>query len=150
VIDEQVRPATHHDADDLRQLELEARRTLLDQRGGPQLLAEQPAIGDWVAVVQRDDRAVFVGTIDDVVVGYLELGIHGPAAVVHQAYVHPEARELGLGDDMLAAATAVARARGCSVIEGTALPGDRNTKNLYERAGIVARKITVSKSLLLG
>jgi hypothetical protein len=33
------------------------------------------------------------------------------------------------------------------VLEGTALPGDRDTKNLYERAGVVARKIVVSKPL---
>ena len=32
-------------------------------------------------------------------------------------------------------------------LEGEALPGDRETKNLYERAGITARLITVSKSL---
>ena len=33
------------------------------------------------------------------------------------------------------------------VVEGTALPGDRDTKNLYERAGITARKIIVSTRL---
>jgi GNAT superfamily N-acetyltransferase len=85
-----------------------------------------------------------VGTIDGVVVGYLELGIEGPLASVRQVYVDPEARELGLGDELLATALECARAAGCRTLEGVALPGDRETKNLYERAGIKARKIVVS------
>ena len=36
----------------------------------------------------------------------------------------PGARELGLGDALLAAALEAARAAGCTVLEGTALPGD--------------------------
>jgi hypothetical protein len=32
-------------------------------------------------------------------------------------------------------------------VEGQALPGDRHTKNLYERAGIVARLITTFRRL---
>ena len=35
-----------------------------------------------------------------------------------------------------------------SGIEAVALPGDRETKNLFERAGLTARKITVYKSLV--
>jgi ribosomal protein S18 acetylase RimI-like enzyme len=88
-----------------------------------------------------------VGLYDDVVLGYLELEVRGSIGAVVQVYVHPEARELGLGDEMLRAATVAARAAGCAVLEGTALPGDRDTKNLYERAGVVARKIVLSKRL---
>ena len=61
--------------------------------------------------------------------------------------MHPEARELGFGDWLLEAALHAARDAGSTVLEGTALPGDRDTKNLYERAGIKARKITVSLPL---
>jgi len=32
-------------------------------------------------------------------------------------------------------------------VEGQSLPGDRQTKNLYERAGIVARLITTYRDL---
>jgi len=42
---------------------------------------------------------------------------------------------------------AAGRAAGCAAIEGEALPGDRDVKNLYERAGITARLIVVSKAL---
>ena len=138
-----MRGAHAHDAGALADLERTARAALVDQRGGPQLLAEQPAVGDWTALASRDDREVLVGTIDDVVVAYLELVVGGSTAIVRQVYVEPEARELGFGDDLLAMATAVARARGCAALEATALPGDRMTKNLYERAGITTRKLTV-------
>lgn len=103
-------------------------------------------VGDWAAAVAEPDR-VWVGTIDEVVVGYLELIIAGDVAEVRQVWVHPEARELGLGDSLLGHAMEAARRRGCVVLEGTALPGDRDTKNLYERAGITARKIVVSTQL---
>jgi GNAT superfamily N-acetyltransferase len=90
---------------------------------------------------------VFVGTIDAAVVGLLAAHLGDDIAEVLLVFVHPEARELGLGDEMLAAAVGAARAAGCRVFEGTALPGDRDTKNLYERAAITARKLTVSTSL---
>jgi len=147
VLDEQVRPATATDAPALAQLEAEARQALVEQRGGLQHLAERPAVDDWPTLLGATDAAVFVGSLDAVVVAYLEIAYVGDLAVVRQAYVDPDARELGLGDGMLAAAMDTARARGCTAIEGTALPGDRNTKNLYERAGITARKITVWKRL---
>ena len=57
------------------------------------------------------------------------------------------ARELGLGDALLETLVKFAVTRGCTAVEGSALPGDRLTKNLYERAGITARKITVWRSL---
>jgi GNAT superfamily N-acetyltransferase len=110
-------------------------------------LAERACLGAWDSLVENDQRPVWVSTIDEVVVGYLELEIVGEVARVMQAYVEPLAREVGFGDWMLEAAIDAARARGCTVIEGHALPGDRATKNLYERAGITARKIIVSKDL---
>ena len=66
---------------------------------------------------------------------------------IDQVWVTPEARELGFGDEMLATTIASASARGAIAVEGQALPGDRHTKNLYERAGIVARLITTFKTL---
>jgi len=139
-----VRSLGTPDAAEVATLEHQARTGLLEQRGGPAHLAERPAVGDWAALVPLSDQYVWVATIDDVVVGYLQLQIVGAAAEVLQVYVHPEAREVGFGDWLLEAAIEVARSLDCTVLEGTALPGDRATKNLYERAGIKARKITVS------
>ncbi len=66
---------------------------------------------------------------------------------IDQVWVTPEARELGFGDALLATAIAGAKQNGAVAVEGQALPGDRHTKNLYERAGIVARLITTFRRL---
>jgi GNAT superfamily N-acetyltransferase len=146
-MDEVVRRAEPADAAQLSQLEVEARHHLIEQRGGAALLAEQPPVGDWVAAVQDNGRWIGVGELDGFVIGYLELAFEGEIANVRQVYVEPEARELGFGDGLLAAARRQAQGHGCSALEGFALPGDRDTKNLYERAGITARKIIVSTRL---
>ena len=86
---------------------------------------------------------MFVAELDGWPVGYLVLDL-GQVATVESVYVDPEAREVGFGDALLDEARRVAAESGASLLEGTALPGDRDTKNLYERAGITARSITVS------
>jgi GNAT superfamily N-acetyltransferase len=146
-IDTEVRRAEAADAEALGWLQQMARDTAVDQRGGPAWLAETPAEDDWASAVTRDDRAVFVGSVDGVVLGMLDLAIGERIAMVQLAYVHPEARQLGLGDTMIEHAIEAARTACCQAFEGVALPGDRETKNLYERAGITARKITLSTRL---
>jgi GNAT superfamily N-acetyltransferase len=144
-IAESVREAVIGDADVLNELQFAARAGIAEARGGPALLAEQAAT-DWGSALVDCERAVFVGCLDGAVVGYLEMAL-GPIAVVRQVYVHPEARELGLGDWLIEAALQRATAHGSTALEGAALPGDRHTKNLFERAGIVARKIIVATVL---
>lgn len=146
-MNEIVRRAETSDAPFIAELEVEARHQLVDQRGGAALLAEQPPVGDWAAAIQDHARWVGVGELDGFVVGYLELLFDGDAALVRQIYVHPEARQLGFGDELLERARHEALRRGCAALEGVALPGDRDTKNLYERAGMTARKIIVSTRL---
>jgi GNAT superfamily N-acetyltransferase len=147
VIDPDVRAAEPDDVTQLAGLEEEARRALVDQRGGLRWLEEHPLIGArWIDRLASD--TVFVASIDDVLVGYAVVVDDGPAiSRVDQVFVMPGARELGFGDALLAAGLAHARGRGAQVFEGEALPGDRDTKNLYERAGITARLITVSTRL---
>lgn len=146
-MNEVVRRAEPADAAQLAELEAAARHSLIDQRGGAALLAEQPAVGDWVVAIDDHSRWVGVAELDGFVVGYLELAVTGDVAVVRQVYVQPEARAIGFGDSLLEAAFDEARRHGCSALEGFALPGDRETKNLYERAGVTARKIIVSTRL---
>lgn len=147
--DEAVRRAEPGDAPAIAELEHEARAALVDARGGAALLSELPAHGDWSPVLADDERLVLVGTYDGVVVGYLELVLppRGGIGHVRQVYVHPEARELGLGDALLAAAIEAIGAAGGTAVESWALPGDRDTKNLFERAGVTARKLIVSKQV---
>jgi GNAT superfamily N-acetyltransferase len=152
VIDPDVRLANHHDADDLLQLDLletEARAAVMDQRGGLRWLAEHPVVGSrWGGVVGRSATDVAVAHIGPVVVGYLVADLGNDRIVrVDQVWVTPEARENGFGDALLTFVIDRARAAGAIAVEGQALPGDRHTKNLYERAGIVARLITTYKPL---
>jgi|HigsolmetaAR202D_1030399.scaffolds.fasta_scaffold50353_1 GNAT superfamily N-acetyltransferase len=151
MIDPTVRRAEARDAGPLAALEAEARAALVDARGGQRWLEEHPEIGErWPERIAA--QPVFVaeleaadgGTLD---VGYLVLELRGDVAHIDQVYVTPDARELGFGDALLEAAVAAARDAGARVIEGHALPGDRDTKNLFERAGITARLITVSRRL---
>jgi GNAT superfamily N-acetyltransferase len=150
VIDPVVRRADPDRPDDvgqLRELEAEARAAVVDQRGGERWLLEHPAVGEGWAQRCRDGD-VLVAVIDDVVVGYLVADLGADTVLrIDQVWVTPEARELGFGDALLATAIDAGRARGATAVEGQALPGDRHTKNLYERAGIVARLITTFRRL---
>jgi GNAT superfamily N-acetyltransferase len=150
VIDPTIRPADSTDADDIAQLillEVEARAALVDARGGDRWLAEHPAIdGGWSTQCARSD--VLVAHIGDVVVGFLVGKLSADKILrIDQVWVTPEARENGFGDALLAGSIERARRIGARAVEGQALPGDRHTKNLYERAGIVARLITTFRWL---
>ncbi len=153
MIDPLVRLAERADTEQVRELELEARAALVGQRGGDRWLVEHPAVGDdWTA--RCGDSIVLVAYIDDVIVGYLLADLTGVTSAgddvvvcIDQVWVTPEARELGFGDELLAAAIDAGRQRGAVAVQGEALPGDRQTKNLYERAGIVARLITTFRWL---
>jgi GNAT superfamily N-acetyltransferase len=144
VIDPVVRAVMPSDVDELGLLETAAREALLDQRGGPRWLEEHRAHHpEWMS---SPERTVLVAELDGCPVGYLVLGL-GRVATVESVYVAPGAREVGFGDALLEEAQRIAVAAGAELLEGTALPGDRDTKNLYERAGITARSITVSVAL---
>jgi GNAT superfamily N-acetyltransferase len=154
MIDPVVRRARRADADELRTLEDEARAALVGVRGGGRWLGDHPAIGSgWADTVTA--QSVFVAVLGDLegleqpaaVVGYLVLDVDGDVARIDQVFVTPDAREVGFGDALVEAATEAARSAGAKFLEGEALPGDRDTKNLYERAGITARLITVSRRL---
>ena len=146
MVDPVVRLATDGDVEQLRTLEREARAALVGRRGGDRWLETHAAKGDhWEDAVAAD--GVEVAVIGDIVVGYLVSRHAEHVAFIDDVYITPEAREVGFGDALVAAAMEAGRAAGCAAIEGEALPGDRDVKNLYERAGITARLIVVSKAL---
>jgi ribosomal protein S18 acetylase RimI-like enzyme len=148
-MDPVVRLATADDIEALDWLQDHARAALVDTRGGNLRLEECHPIKDWAALLDDAHAAVLVGELDRVVLGFMVVVLRADIdrAVVTYAFVEEGARELGLGDTMVEHAIALARAAGLGGIEAVALPGDRETKNLYERAGMTARKITVYKSL---
>ena len=149
MIDPTIRRCRADDGDvaQLELLEREAREALVGQRGGDRWLVEHPAVGaNWLERCAGAD--VWVAHIDDVVVGYMVAELGEDLIVrIDQVWVTPLAREVGFGDALLEHAIASARERGAIGVEGESLPGDRQTKNLYERAGIVARLITTYRDL---
>lgn len=94
---------------------------------------------------------VLVGCIDSVVMGYLVARRSGQSknqtATIEQVFVTRDARNLGVGDALVSATLILAQEQKFSAVDALALPGDRETKNLYERSGLVARLITVTKKL---
>lgn len=147
MIDPVVRRAAPADVIEIADLASAARAALVDQRGGVRWMDEHPARADWSSVVADGGPTVLVADLDGLVVGYLVAVVEGGVVRIDEVYVRPEARELGFGDALLAAAIDAGREAGATLVEGEALPGDRTVKNLFERAGITARKITVSASL---
>jgi GNAT superfamily N-acetyltransferase len=148
---EAARRATAADAGDLARLGGEARESVRSQRGGALWLAQDGRANLPPATIEElladDGYEVVVGTVDDVTVGYAIAAGRPPVAVIEELFVEPGAREVGVGEALVGHLLEWARARGCTGIDGFALPGDRATKNLFERVGMVARAIIVHKPL---
>ena len=143
MIDPLVRPALPSDYEALGRLEAIARAGLVGTRGGDRLLElVDSRVGRWTS----DDVRTVVADFDGICVGFIVV-IPGDVWTIESVFVASWARELGFGDALLEWAIAAARAAGARRIEGTALPGDRETKNLYERAGVTAKAITVALDL---
>ncbi len=136
------------DVDVLVLLESEARLSLKEFRGADRLAIEVPEIGNrWPQVLTDGAMFVLVGCIDSVVMGYLIARKLDQLATIEQVFVTHDARNLGVGDALVSATLSWARDQNLTALDALALPGDRETKNLYERSGLVARLITVTKKL---
>jgi GNAT superfamily N-acetyltransferase len=153
VISESVRPARPADTGDLRRLVTLERTDLTGERDG--LLwatMDAPVDVDWpVGALSDPSCAVWIAELDAVPFGFISVVRQSVAggkcvAVVDHLFVEPGARELSLGEWLLEAATRWAQAAGCVGIEAMALPGAREAKNLFERAGLKARKIIVYRA----
>ncbi len=142
-----VRCATPADAQRCERLEAEARNNNAGARGAEAFFAEQP-IG---FLVGADAGFSLVAEIDDVIVGYITVlltqVLGDRIATVARVYVTARARRVGVGDALIAFAKNTAREQKCNRIDALALPGDRDTKNLYERNGITARLIVATTKL---
>jgi GNAT superfamily N-acetyltransferase len=154
---EAVREAEPADGDRYGELEAELVASVAAQRGGALLVHPDRTGRPGSAVPLADllgavDVLVLMGTLDDVATGYLrahveELGPHGRRGVLDACYVEPEARGVGLGRLLLDRAMAWFAERGCTGVDGTALPGDRSAKSFFEAAGFKARLLTMHTTL---
>lgn len=151
-----VRHAQQGDVQTISEAHRLAQAAVADVRGGylDTLLSGR---GEPVEATFEEDldtaaSHVWVGTADDLVVGYCVLRItqlrSGESlGVVTDLWVHPLSRGIGVGYALMSQATSTATDKGCCGIDARALPGDRETKNFFESFGLVARVIEVHKSL---
>ena len=95
------------------------------------------------------DAIVTMGLIDGVTVGFLLARVEDllPQAEGRQigsiqlVFVDREAREVGVGEEMLALTLAELRGRGLDRFDAHVLPGHRLVKNFFEAGGFAARSI---------
>jgi GNAT superfamily N-acetyltransferase len=109
-------------------------------------------VGDqWASVIADSSTNTFVAGVDETVMGYLVARLgqakSGKIATIEQVFVTSDARNMGIGDALVSATILWAKAESLVALDGFALPGDRETKNLFERSGLVARLITVTTDL---
>ena len=128
---------------------------LREERGGRWLLdhdrEQTPAIDEHTKALNGTSSALFVGCIDDVVVGYaaavLSPTVDGQLCMVDELVVHPQARAIGVGSAILALVHQWAVDNQCQAIESFVLPGNRAAKNFFERVGMKTRKMRVSADI---
>jgi GNAT superfamily N-acetyltransferase len=155
---EHVRPARDEDVPLLHQLVASALASTRQERGGELLLtagpwAADPAPGVDATVVEtlvaslRSAGALLVGEYEGTVVGFAAARVVGDHGRIDGCYVEPGARGVGVGAALVAAAVAWLGERGATEIDAVALPGDRDTKQLYETAGFKARALILHRPL---
>ena len=115
--------------------------------------APEPIDDDLMgALAGEPGRFIVVGLIDATIVGFGAMHLetlhdHDVLAVVTDLYVVKEARGVGVGEAMMDLLLDHAGDAGAVGIDALALPGDRATKNFFERFGLTARAILVHRSL---
>jgi ribosomal protein S18 acetylase RimI-like enzyme len=128
----------------------------VDARGGAVWSVREsraiPAITSLEVDLADASALVLVGTIDDVVVGYLvarseSLRDGTVLGVLADVFVEPEAREVSIGELLVDQALEWCAAKGCRGVDAIVLPGNRATKNFFETMGFTARALTVHKAL---
>ncbi len=95
---------------------------------------------------------LWVGSLDGSSMGFaaarLVVLTNGASLVeIDALYVLPEARGVGLGEALMDEVLLWAAEEGAAAVDAVALPGDRVTKNFFERYGLTARALQVHRRL---
>lgn len=152
----EARAATRDDLDAAAGLAAAAVEHVSHERGGPMLAAglgwARSPSGRLEECLADEQVLVVLGLVEDVPVGIAVGRLPQPPAAVSVAtiemiFVDPEARAIGVGEEMLAYVSRWARDGGVSGIDVAVLPGAREAKNFFEAAGFVARSITMHRRL---
>lgn len=152
----QARPARPEDGPAVAQLLADSVATIESERGGALFALREGvlALADPELHPAPADPQVLtaVGLLDDVVlgvaIGRIEVLRDGSVlARLEHLWVDPQARQVGLGEEMLRLVLSWAAERGAGHLDAHALPGDRDSKNFLESSGFAARLIVMSRSL---
>jgi GNAT superfamily N-acetyltransferase len=151
-----ARAGADDDVGTLAELYRACRQALAGERGGSMHLLKE-AIADPLEprfrdMVHDDRRLVLLGTIDDVAVGLgvarlEEISESARTTTVEVLYVDPPAREVGVGEKLLAELADWATRLGCTGIDVPVLPGMRESKNFLESSGFAARLLVMHRRL---
>jgi ribosomal protein S18 acetylase RimI-like enzyme len=111
-----------------------------------------PTPSELAALVDGHDGRLFVGLVDEVIVGYAITRVEALRdgtllGVVEELYVDEAARAVGVGEALADLVVVWATERGCFGVDALALPGNRAAKNFFETHGFVARMIVMHKPL---
>jgi GNAT superfamily N-acetyltransferase len=148
----------------LAELRRMASEELGPMRGGELLLLREVPRPGGASLTDADlddpERGLWVGTIDETIVGYstghlerLEATVGTEGArpvylgVIDELFVEVEARAVGVGEAMMGEMLAWFTARGCIGVDALALPGHRSTKNFFEESGFTARLLVMHRRL---
>ncbi len=146
-----ARPATPVDVDEVARLWDLAVGPLSGQRGGPMLAASllQHRVRATTAI-SDSQNVVVLGLVDTVPVGisFATLRSVGDrrVATVELLYVEPQARRIGVGEEMLELLIEQCEPWEPTSIDAPALPGDRATKSFFEAHGFKARLLVMQRS----
>ena len=109
--------------------------------------------GHWEAYLGApDSSALLIGELDGKPVGFaavelVRLAPEFSMVSITSLWVHMDARGVGVGSALMGEIEAHAHKWGADGLDSRALPGDRATKNFFESFGLVARSISVHRSL---
>jgi len=150
-----ARPAALKDLPRTEALATAEQEAVRDDRGG-RLHLDHDTLDVTIAeahaqALDDDSQALVVGCIDGEVVGFARAGLSptrtSQLCMIEELIVHPDARAIGVGSEILAVVRSWAVDQGCESIESQVLPGNRAAKNFFERVGMKTRKMRVSADL---
>lgn len=148
---ESARCATAGDLPILAELWQAAVAELGRHRGGALLVGGLGPEASPPASLGRPDRLTALGCFDDAAVGFAtaHLASHPDAlmAVVDAIYVEPGFRGVGVGEALAELVVSWAGRNGCSGVDATALPGDRQAKAFFEDIGFVTRALVMHRAI---
>lgn len=147
----EVRPADEVDIPGLVDLyrKLEAEMVELEEMWPLADALAEPVAASFEAELADPDSIVIVGELEGIPLGFIIGRLEGllpqggdeKIGSIRFVFVEQGAREISIGEQMLAELLERLRARGARRFDAHVLPGHRLVKNFFESGGFSARKI---------